>query len=116
MKKFAYTSVKEETVPKPAEGVKVRWLITDKTGAPNFSMRHFTVSPGGSTPKHDHPWEHEAFILEGTATVYGENEMQELREGDVIFIPPHELHQFQNTGDVELKFLCMIPNQENLDR
>jgi len=69
MKRFRYSSVPAEDVPPPAECVKVRWLITEETGAPNFAMREFTVGPGGSTPRHVHPWEHEVFVLAGKGTV-----------------------------------------------
>ena len=33
-----------------------------------------------------------------------------LRAGDVVFVKPDEVHQFRNTGDQPLKFLCLIPN------
>jgi len=112
MKSYPYKSVNEDDVPAPAEGVKVRWLIAEETGAPNFAMRQFTVAPSGSTPQHTHPWEHEAFILEGTGTIQGGEEVNEIKAGDVVFVPPDELHQFRNTGDGELKFLCLIPHQK----
>lgn len=112
MKHFHHTSVEAEEVPAPAMGVKVRWLITEETGAPNFAMRQFLVEPGGSTPRHAHPWEHEAFILSGSGVVLGEDGEKHFKPGDVIFVPPDEEHQFRNTGDEELRFLCLIPLQE----
>ena len=112
MKIFHYTSIEAEEVPSPAEGVKVRWLITEKTGAPNFAMRHFLVEPGGSTPFHTHPWEHEAFILSGSGIVISNEGERPIKEGDVVFVPPDEEHQFRNTGEEELKFLCLIPLQK----
>ena len=33
-------------------------------------MRHFEIEPGGTTPLHEHEWEHEAFILTGGGVVY----------------------------------------------
>ena len=112
MKRFRHTSVEEENVPAPAIGVKVRWLITEETGAPNFAMRQFTVEPKGSTPRHIHPWEHEAYILAGEGTVFGEDGEESISPGDVVFVPSDEEHQFKNTGDGELKFLCLIPHQK----
>lgn len=113
MKRFPYTDVDEEEIPAPAEGVKVRWLITEETGAPNFAMRQFTVEAGGSTPLHAHPWEHEAYILEGSGTIRGGDDVEALEAGDAVFVPPDELHQFRNTGDGELRFLCLIPLQKS---
>jgi len=112
MKRFPHTEVEESDVPAPAEGVRVRWLITEETGAPNFAMRQFTVEAGGSTPLHAHPWEHEAYILEGSGIVQGGEELEAFEAGDVVFVPPDELHQFKNTGEAELRFLCLIPLQK----
>ena len=33
-----------------------------------------------------------------------------LRPGSQVYVPPHELHQFRNTGPGPLKFLCLIPH------
>lgn len=104
--------MKSEEVPSPAEGVSVRWLITEETGAPNFAMREFTVQPGGSTPRHTHPWEHEVYILAGEGAVFGEGGEEQIAPGDVVFVPPDEEHQFRNIGAEELRFLCLIPHQK----
>ncbi len=48
-------------------GCRVRWLIGEREGAPNFAMRQFEVEPGGHTPKHSHPYEHEVFTSKGPA-------------------------------------------------
>jgi quercetin dioxygenase-like cupin family protein len=110
MKHFHNTEIENEDVPEPAKGVKVRWLITNETGAPNFSMRKFTLEPGGHTPRHSHPWEHEVYVLTGKGIVFGGSEEEPVLPGDVVFIPVDEKHQFRNTGDEELVFLCLIPN------
>jgi quercetin dioxygenase-like cupin family protein len=93
-----------------ASGCQVRWLVDEKQGAPNFAMREFEVAPGGYTPRHSHPYEHEVFVLEGTGVVYEGDQEHRLASGDVVFVVPGEVHQFKNTGDVPLKFLCMVPN------
>jgi quercetin dioxygenase-like cupin family protein len=93
-----------------AEGVAVRWVITDRDGADNFSMRVISVRPGGHTPYHDHPWEHEVFVLRGHGMiVHGAGEVG-CAPGDVVFIPPSERHQFRNPTDELLEFICLIPN------
>ncbi|MHA1833631.1 MAG: cupin domain-containing protein [Candidatus Baldrarchaeia archaeon] len=111
MKVFSYREVKaEEVTEEGAAKTKIRWLIDEKTGAKNFFMRMFEVEPGGYTPLHMHPWEHEIFILEGEGTVVGEEGERKVGPGDVIFIPPNEKHQLKNTGNQKFKFLCLIPS------
>jgi len=96
---------------KGASGVTIRQLITDANGAPTFAMRLFEVEPKGHTPLHHHGWEHEVFIVAGQGEVRGER-VAAFREGDAVFVPPGEKHQFLNTGRSVLKFICCIPINE----
>ncbi len=91
-------------------GCHVRWLVDEKQGAPNFAMRQYEVAPGGHTPKHSHPYEHEVFVLEGSGVVVEADVEHPLAAGDYVFVAPHDVHQFRNTGAGPLKFLCMVPN------
>lgn len=110
MKVASYLETPEEVVQmEGAKGVRVRWVISDKDGAPNFAMRHFTVEPGGHTPKHSHPYEHEVYILEGEGEIFDGTGYRPFKAGDVIFVAPNEEHQFRNTGTQPLRFLCLIP-------
>ncbi len=93
-----------------ARGTTIRWLISDKDGAPTFSMRLFEVEPGGHTPLHSHPWEHEVYVISGQATVVGGGQEKRITQGDVVFIPPNEVHQFSNPSREKVCFLCLIPN------
>jgi len=113
VKIFHYNEVKAEEAPEEgASKLKVRWLITRDMGAPNFAMRLFEIEPGGHSPLHTHPWEHEVFILEGEGIVVGANEERRFKPGDVVFIPPNEKHQFKNDGKKTVKFLCLVPHHD----
>ena len=93
-----------------ALGVAIRWVITEKDGAPTFSMRVIEVEPGGYSPLHDHPWEHEVFILHGEGTLLQDGKATPVSPGDVIFIASGEQHQFKNTSNGALEFICLIPH------
>ena len=93
-----------------AAGCKVRWLLGNKENAPNFAMREFEVEPGGHTPRHHHPYEHEIYVLAGSGIIMEGDQERPLNIGDVVLVEPDEIHQFKNTGDQPLKFLCLIPN------
>jgi quercetin dioxygenase-like cupin family protein len=111
MKVIHYKNVDNRHVEMPgAANCRVRWLVDDQDGAPNFAMRQFEVAPGGYTPKHQHPYEHEVYVLEGTGVVVEGDVEHPLCPGQAVYVAPNELHQFRNTGDVPLKFLCMIPH------
>ena len=92
-----------------AKDVEIRWLISKEDGAKNFAMRMFEIQPGGHTPLHTHPHEHEVFIIEGKGIFRCDNQEYEFAAEDVIFVPGDTIHRFQNTGDSLLRFLCLVP-------
>lgn len=93
-----------------SHGCQVRWLVGESEGAPNFAMRQFEVAPGGYTPRHSHPYEHEVYILQGAGIIIDGDREHPLRPGDVVYVAPNDIHQFRNTGSTPLKFLCMVPH------
>jgi quercetin dioxygenase-like cupin family protein len=94
------------------DGVKdtrMEILVGRVHGAPNFSIRHIVVAPGGHTPHHQHDYEHEVVLLQGEADVTFGTQTHRVSQGDVLFIPANNMHQFRNAGSSELRFLCMVP-------
>jgi len=95
-----------------AQGVTIRWLISKREKAPNFAMRMFELEKGGHTPLHEHPSEHEVFVVEGEGVLVHDGVEHPFKSGYVIFVPPGGSHQFKNTGEGLLRFLCLIPNEK----
>ena len=106
-----FREIEPRDVEEGAERVRIRQVITESEGAPHFVMRVFEILPGGFTPKHSHAWEHEVFILSGKGHVLSAEGLHPIQPGDVVFIPGNELHQFQNSGDRPLEFICLIPTE-----
>ena len=105
-----WKEVEEKSFQEPgAVGVGMRILIGQEDGAPNFVMRHFTLAPGGQTPYHSHPWEHEVFILSGRGEVVQGEDRWSVGPGSVVYVSPGEEHQFKNIGEEPFTFLCLIP-------
>lgn len=92
-----------------AEGAFIKVLISKADGAENFVMRMFEVKAGGHTPLHSHSHEHEVFVLEGDGVFVCEGQEHEIGAEDVVFVPGGIEHQFRNTGESGLRFLCLIP-------
>jgi len=112
MKHVHYKEVKAQKATEAgAEGCRVRWLISDEDGAPNFYMRRFELEPDGRTPRHTHPWEHEVYVLEGEGTLLCKGGGEPFRAGDVVYIPPGEAHSFTAGPKAPVAFLCMIPKE-----
>ncbi len=105
-----WNAVEGKTVTEPgAKGVTIRVLMGENVGAPNFVMRHFELAPGGCTPYHTHPWEHEVFVLSGRGTARRKDGESPIGPGSFVYVAPDEEHNFVNGGREALTFLCVIP-------
>jgi quercetin dioxygenase-like cupin family protein len=103
MKHIHYLDQEAEVVDMDgAQGTVIRHVITEKDGAPNFNMRVLSMEPGGLSPNHSHPWEHEFFILSGEGIGEVDNKEGNVRQGDVIYVPPDIQHCIRATTTMEV--------------
>jgi len=108
MKHIHYTEAEEIEVDESGtKGINLRWVIAEKDGAQNFYMRTVSFKPGAYGPDHSHPYEHEMFILSGSATLEVDDETVQLKPGDVVYIPPNAHHCFRTEEPMEM--ICLIP-------
>lgn len=93
-----------------ASDVRVRVIFGPADQAPTFAMRIFELSPGGHTPFHSHPFEHEVLVLNGKIGLVSEEGTNELGAEDAVLITPGEQHQFRNLSAKEAaRFQCLVP-------
>ena len=78
-------------------------------GTPGYVMLWVQHPPGGTSPLHTHPWEHQAYIVEGAGVLWVEGEEYPVTAGDAVLVPPDVEHQFRNTGDVTLSRVIVNP-------
>ena len=97
------------------EGATMAIMVGREDTAPNFALRSIEVTPGGNTPKHSHDYEHEVYVVSGTGEVLLDGKLNEIKAGDVIYVPANEEHQFTVGGDSgeSLRFLCVVPVEQN---
>lgn len=98
------------------EGAKDVWKqipIGKGDGTPSFSLRVFTIEPGGHTPFHTHDFEHVNYVIAGRGAVVTEaGREQPIDEGDFVLVLPNELHQYKNTaGEKNLVIICGVPKE-----
>jgi len=87
---------------------EVTFLMTGKQTGGAFFMAEATVPPGAGNPPHIHRREEETFYLQqGTLTIQVGGKTLTASPGDVICLPRGVAHCFQNTGNVDAKFLVV---------
>ena len=92
-----------------AKDVRIRWLVHQPDGARNFYLRQFELAPGGHTPRHQHDWEHEVYVLSGGGSAVSAQGEKPIALGTALFVEPNEVHQFR-AGPEGMKMLCIIPS------
>ncbi|MGA2504572.1 MAG: cupin domain-containing protein [Anaerolineales bacterium] len=102
----------EAQAVKSGDKTTIQVLISSHEG-PNFAMRRFVMQPGGGMPEHTNTVEHEQYVLQGRASIGIGTETLEVRAGDVVFIPEGVPHWYQNIGEDNFEFLCIIPNKSD---
>lgn len=98
------------------EGAAGAWKqlpLGSRDGAPVYSLRVFTLEPGGNTPYHSHPYEHMNYIIEGRGILVNEAGKEfPVREGDFALVDPNERHQYRNSSpDKVFKMICGVPKE-----
>lgn len=90
----------------PAKKTWMRALVPE---GPNFIMRVFTVKPGGHTPRHEHDFEHQIYVLSGKGRLSGAMDA-DLGPGDAVYVQSGDPHCFENAGEEPFSFICVIPS------
>ncbi len=93
---------------KELKDVTKKILVGPRDGFDGY-FRIFKVAPGGYTPYHKHPWWHVNYVLEGEGKIVIEGKDNPIKKGSTAFIEENVTHQFVNTGNTELKFICLVP-------
>ena len=91
----------------------IQVLISSQEG-PNFALRKFSMKAGGGMPLHTNTVEHEQYVLGGQARIGIGEQVYDVKQGDVVFIPGGVPHFYENVGEEPFEFLCIIPNQEDV--
>ena len=71
-------------------------------------LRYFEVDAGGYSTLERHEHMHAVMILRGRGEALVGAEVHEVRERDLVTIPPWAWHQFRASAEEKLGFLCMV--------
>lgn len=75
----------------------------------NYSLAHATVKPGSATVPHRFKTASEVYyILKGSGIMHINDQSESVNLGEVIYIPPMAIQYIENTGGVDLEFLCIV--------
>lgn len=81
-----------------AKDASIQVLVSPAEGWDSHVMRVLEVEKDGYTPKHQHPWPHINYIIEGEGELMIDGVTKTVEAGSYAFVPSDTLHQFKNIG------------------
>jgi len=113
------TIIHETEVPEVQHpGRFMRWLANENSlTAKNLSVCVIRVLPGEIVrPAHSHPNSEELiYIINGSGKVMIEGEVGDVRAGSAILFEQGKIHMLKNTGNIEMKVICLFAPATNVD-
>jgi len=74
----------------------------------SYSLACAVVKPGHRTLRHRLDSTEAYYIVFGTATMHVGDESREVHAGHCVLIPSGEVQWIENTGRIDLAFLCVV--------
>ena len=97
-----------DTAPVNERGGQLSHLLlrAGQFGAENLAITWVEGEPGSMQAVHGHPDNEQIYVIvRGRGVMQVGDEMEEVREGTLVFIPPGSGHAIKNTGSEPLVFV-----------
>jgi len=73
-----------------------------------YSIAHSTILTGQKSKLHKMKTSEVYFILEGEGIMHVDDETEKVSKNDTIYVPPFSKQFIENSGNSDLKILCII--------
>ena len=92
------------------EGTKIRQIFHphNTLNGIRYSLSHSLVMPGKRSKIHKMKTSEIYYILDGKGILHIDDEVFTVSKDHAIYIPPHSKQFIENTGNEELKILCIV--------
>ena len=75
----------------------------------HYSLAHAALKPGERSLLHKLKESSEIYyVLEGKGVMHIDEESEEVKKDQVIYIPPNSKQYIENKGKADLRFLCIV--------
>ena len=92
------------------EGTQIRQIFTpDNTNnVIRYSIAHCTISPGNNSKPHTMKTSEMYYILQGNGIMHIGEEQKQVKQNEMIFVPPMSKQFLENNGKIDLILLCIV--------
>ena len=86
-----------------------RYVVKDNSMLNNLIVSSTDLKPGKSTSGHNHPGQEEVYnFVKGSGLMKIDEDIFNVKEGDVILIEDGKFHQVINNSEENLYFVCVF--------
>ena len=91
-------------------------LLGNRGESMHFHVRYFEIAPGGHSTFEHHVHEHVVIAMSGKGEAQVLGRIWDMKEGDICYVAPREIHQFRNPAENKesFGFICIV--NSNRDR
>lgn len=90
------------------------YLLTDNKFLNNLVLSSTLLKPGKSTRGHKHGGQEEIyFFVDGNGRMEIDDEVFDVKKGDVVLIPDSVFHRVHNPTNNPLYFVCVFDGKRN---
>src|SRR5687768_14482366 len=96
------------TAPVNERGGQKSYLLLGRgqLGSNNLAITWVEGTPGSMQAVHGHPDNEQVYVIvRGRGVMQVSDEMEEVRAGTLVFVPPGAAHAIKNTGEEPLVFI-----------
>ena len=92
------------------EGTKIKQYFHPQNtlNGINYSMAQFTLEPGKKSKFHKMSSSEIYYILDGTGNLKINEDVYHLEKDDSAYVPANSKQFIENTGSINLRFLCIV--------
>ena len=92
------------------EGTQIRQIFSpnETDDLIRYSIAHCTINPGKSSIPHTMKTSEMYYIMQGNGIIHVGEEQKQVKQNDVIFVPPMSKQFLENNGDIQLVALCIV--------
>ena len=92
------------------EGTQIRQIFSpnETDDLIRYSIAHCTINPGKSSRPHTMKTSEMYYIMQGNGIMRVGEQQKQVKQNDVIFIPPMSKQFLENNGDTQLVVLCIV--------
>lgn len=103
-------------LPSAPKGRVRNYIANAHLGTTHTDIHENIINPGVMVPWHLHATEEVIVVLEGQGEYLTQGAVEPYREGDVLIIPARVKHALRNTGDRQIRQICVFPDDPKTER